>query len=84
MKKFKLKLCPLNTYLFVTVIRIELQQYDRMAMAASLEAFAAMMKQCSREEPKGGVAISQQQEEDDFKIAIRPKSAIAIIKISLS
>jgi len=26
MKKFKLKLCPLNTYLFVTVIKIELQQ----------------------------------------------------------
>ena len=43
MKKFRLKLCPLKTYLLVTVIRIELQQYDKMAMVASLEAFEAML-----------------------------------------
>lgn len=46
MKKFRLKLCPLKTYLFVTVIRIELQQYDMMAMVASLDALAAMLKRC--------------------------------------
>lgn len=43
MKKFRLKWCPLNTHLFVTVIKIELPQYDRMAMLASLEALVAML-----------------------------------------
>ena len=59
MKKFRLKLCPLNTYLFVTVIRIELQQYDRMAMVASFAALTAMMD-CVVALTKG-VSILQQK-----------------------